>query len=282
MKSESIKNLAEALSKAQSEFKAVPFNAVNGFLKNKYADLGAIIESTKPVLTSNGLSVSQFPISVDEKIGVTTILMHSSGEWIENTISMSVGEERGKSAAQAAGSIITYLRRYSLASALGIYSDEDDDGQPATGKPANRPAAVSRPATNTSKPAAELGGVVKTEVLRITPEKLKEFIAKKANGVHKSQTCSKEQRGLLVGMLNEIFQNSNEANQESDRKEFCNWLVGFASTKDIPDNFVLSMLDWIAAEKDSGGAYCPSVDAVKEAHAALVVAREEAGQMAIL
>ena len=49
-KSESIQNLAAALAKAQAEFPAVPFNAVNPFLKNKYADLGAVIETARPVL----------------------------------------------------------------------------------------------------------------------------------------------------------------------------------------------------------------------------------------
>jgi len=46
----------------------------------------------------------------------------------ESTASLQLGEERGKSLAQVAGSIVTYLRRYPLASILGMYADEDGDG----------------------------------------------------------------------------------------------------------------------------------------------------------
>lgn len=127
-KSETVMKLATALSKAQGELKAAQMNATNPFLKNRYADLGAIIEAAKPTLAKHGLSVSQMPTSTADRIGVTTILLHESGEWIEDTITLPLGDERGKSLAQVAGSVITYLRRYSLASVIGMYADEDVDG----------------------------------------------------------------------------------------------------------------------------------------------------------
>jgi len=126
-RSESIKNLALALHKAQEEMGRVNFDAVNPFLKNQYATLGAIIESSKPVLIKNGLSVSQPVISDNGNIGITTILMHISGEYIESTATISVEDQKGLSLAQAAGAIITYLRRYSLAAILNLYADEDTD-----------------------------------------------------------------------------------------------------------------------------------------------------------
>jgi hypothetical protein len=143
-KSESIKELATALSKAQGEMPAVQFNAVNPFLKNKYADLGAIIATSKPILAKHGLSVSQMSGGDGDTVSVTTVLMHQSGEWMESTMSLKIGDEKGKSTAQVAGSIITYLRRYSLASILGMYADEDGDGNdPQPQKPA--PKKAERP-----------------------------------------------------------------------------------------------------------------------------------------
>lgn len=127
-KSESIANLAPALAKAQAEFPAVKFDSTNPFLKNGYASLGAIIHDAKPVLAKYGLAVSQLTFGSDGVAGIETVLMHNSGEWISQTVSMPMADERGKSSAQVLGSIITYLRRYSLASVLGIYSDEDGDG----------------------------------------------------------------------------------------------------------------------------------------------------------
>lgn len=150
-KSDSIQNLAKALCAAQGEMKPAAFNATNPFLKNKYADLGAIIETAQPVLRKYGLSYCQ-PVSGNgEAITLTTLLMHESGEWIEETVSLPLNEEKGKSQAQAAGSVITYLRRYSLASMLGVYADEDTDGN----EPERKPAQAQRPAPVNGKPAAE-------------------------------------------------------------------------------------------------------------------------------
>lgn len=132
MKSEKLDQLAIALSKAQGEMPTVPMNAVNPFLRNRYADLAEMIKVATPVLAKNGLAISQQAISNDGHVGVTTTLIHTSGQWIEDTISLPLGEEKGKSLAQVAGSIITYLRRYSYGAIVGLATDEDTDGnQPA-------------------------------------------------------------------------------------------------------------------------------------------------------
>lgn len=127
-KSESIQNLAAALVKAQAEMPAVPFNKTNPFLKNRYADLGAIIETAQPILAKHGLAVSQLCSTDGDRVGVETVLIHTSGEWIGSTMDIPATEERGKSSAQVAGSLVTYVRRYALAAILGMYADEDQDG----------------------------------------------------------------------------------------------------------------------------------------------------------
>ena len=140
--SNSIGALAAALAKAQGEIKAAQMNAVNPFLKNKYADLGDVIAAIRAPLASNGIAYTQFPTSAGASIGITTTLMHSSGEWMRDTIYLDMGEERGKSQAQVMGSIITYLRRYALASIAGVYADEDTDGnnpQPRAPQPRPEP-----------------------------------------------------------------------------------------------------------------------------------------------
>ena len=142
--SETIGKLAEALSRAQAEMHAAKFNAVNPFLKNNYADLGSIIDTAKPTLGKYGLAVTQHPFNDGDRVGVETVLTHASGEWISSSLSLPLAEEKGKSGAQVAGSIITYLRRYTLSAVLGMYSDEDTDGnsepKPAEAKPAAKVA----------------------------------------------------------------------------------------------------------------------------------------------
>jgi hypothetical protein len=143
--SETINELATALALAQAKMPPARFNQTNPFLHSEYADLGAVIEASRAVLADNGLAVSQLVIGGDGSVGVETILMHKSGQWIASAISLPTGDEKGKSQAQVAGSIISYLRRYSLASMLGIYADKDDDG--------NKPAAKVEQPAPTKKPA---------------------------------------------------------------------------------------------------------------------------------
>jgi len=138
-KSESIKELATALNKAQSEMSGAKKGKVNPFFKSKYANLEEVISCAKEALFNNGLSVSQFPVTQDNKAGVTTLLMHSSGEFIEDTLLLTCA----KNDPQGMGSAITYARRYAYQSVLGIPS-EDDDGNNAS-KPA-KPTYTAPPA----------------------------------------------------------------------------------------------------------------------------------------
>ena len=122
-KSESIKNLAIAMCKAQSEMGGAHKGADNPFFKTKYADLKEVVKAVKEPFASNGLSYVQFPINDGDKIGVETMLMHDSGEWLMNSFTVKASKQD----AQGAGSVITYCRRYGLQAVAGIPS-EDDDG----------------------------------------------------------------------------------------------------------------------------------------------------------
>ena len=127
-KSESITHLAAALALAQAEMPVAVFDAQNKFLNNKYASLGAVIEASRPILAKHKLSLMQFPISDASGIGVESVLTHESGEFVAERVVIPLTEEKGKTKVQCAGSTLTYLRRYSWAAILGMYSDEDSDG----------------------------------------------------------------------------------------------------------------------------------------------------------
>jgi hypothetical protein len=112
------------------------------------------------------------------KIGVTTLLGHSSGQWIESTFHV----EPARFDAQGAGSAVTYLRRYSLMSILGIAA-EDDDGEGAVAGP---PPAAAKFTPAVRKPGGDTDRA-RTAVVRIRNEiqnavYLEELDAKGING----------------------------------------------------------------------------------------------------
>lgn len=124
-RSDSIKEISEALKQFQSEMEPVIKKAKNPYYKSKYADLPGIIEASKQLLVKNNLSFSQIPVGDG---GLYTILMHKSGEWIGGSFTMSPVDKKP----QTYGSMITYMRRYALGAILGIATEEDDDGNEAS------------------------------------------------------------------------------------------------------------------------------------------------------
>ena len=124
-KSESIASLSKALVLAQSKFPQVTFNSTNPYYNSSYADLGAVIQTAKPIMAECGLAVSQLVEGEGGQVGITTMLVHESGEFISSFVTIPV---EGKNIAQESGKAITYLRRYALSAILGLFSDADNDG----------------------------------------------------------------------------------------------------------------------------------------------------------
>lgn len=151
-KSDSIKEIASAIGNFQKEMTPIDRDAEANY--GRYATLGNILKHIKKPMIDNGLSFSQL-IDGDS---ITTVIMHSSGEWVSSTGNMKLE----KQTAQGQGSAITYARRYHLSAALGLDTDEDDDGAAAeTQKPAQKVAA---------KPVekdAELKARIKTHLVEL-------------------------------------------------------------------------------------------------------------------
>lgn len=124
-----MKNLATALVAFRSECPAIKRTKKNPHFKNMYAPLETIREVVDPILAKHGLVVMQFPVSDDAKAGVVTRVMHTSGEFLEETFLLPLA----KNDPQGACSAVTYARRYGLSGALGLVTEDDDDGNSASG-----------------------------------------------------------------------------------------------------------------------------------------------------
>ncbi len=235
-KSEQINELATALAKVQASIKPAPFDATNPFFKSKYASLGSVIEVAK-VLSEHGLSYSQMPVSDGWNIGVENILMHESGQWISQTLLVPMDTD-SKNPVQEAGKIITYARRYGLASMLGIYSDEDNDGNDRA-VPERQPEIKMKvvPEPTADRPYA--------------PVQLKERLAEIAKT---QKDATEKQMALLARKLEEELGDARHGVQ--------NFLFGNDSLTECDGKLINAGLKWLDISKD--GSFSVSAMAKKE------------------
>lgn len=149
--SEQIGELAAALVKAQGELKHAVKCATNPHFKSSYADLQSIVDVSRPTLAKHGLAVVHGCESADGAVvTVTCRLVHTGGQWMESSLAL----RPTKPDPQGIGSAITYGRRYTLASIIGV-ATEDDDGNaasvPAAPPQAQRSAAPKPVASDPRK-----------------------------------------------------------------------------------------------------------------------------------
>lgn len=277
-KSEQVNELAAALSKTQAALTRARESATNPFLKNSYADLGDVWDAAREPMTANGLSVAQFPTSASDAIGLTTVLMHASGQWIEDTVYLPLSDERGKSQAQVAGSIISYLRRYGLSAVLGIVTGEDDDGNAGSDprQPRHKPKptqdkrgnaspqsqakrAAKRPAANGVDPAGA----------RTAAETKAALIAAAMDG--SAEPASDKQLKYVRSSVSSLVES------DADKAKLLLFhIYGVDSSSDLTGGQASALIDWIGAT--AANKYTPSEAAQLEAHRLLRAFEVEAGQ----
>jgi hypothetical protein len=174
MTSEEIKsslNVIKAVIEIQKKMKAIERTTDNTFFKSKYAPLEEVMKVIQPLLSEFDLALMHFAeteqtpeevIETKEKNGetltkrwtmwvvkVTTMLIHSSGEFMKDQLVIPVY----KPDAQSIGQTITYARRYSILSMLAATTiGEDADGFTGDGDGEGQPARVER-GTKTPEPS---------------------------------------------------------------------------------------------------------------------------------
>jgi hypothetical protein len=144
-KSESIQNIAPAYAKFQATVEPPTKNKTNNHIGNSYSTLDEIIETIKKPMADNELFFIQDSKTEDGKVSVQTTIYHSSGEYFEfEWIHLTPT----KDTPQQIGSAWTYARRYSLSSALGIASVEDDDGNSSSQPQGSNNSGQRQPQSN--------------------------------------------------------------------------------------------------------------------------------------
>jgi hypothetical protein len=149
------KHVSAALVAAQSKIRNVPFDSTNPHFGSKFVSLAAVLDAVRPILSAHGLALFQPASTANGMVQVSTVFMHESGEQVAfPPLALPITE---KTTAQALGSMVTYLRRYSLTAAVGIAGDEDTDGNDVS-QPAQQPARRSAPVDAPQAVPASGGG----------------------------------------------------------------------------------------------------------------------------
>jgi hypothetical protein len=184
--SETIGKVSAAFVAAQSDMNGLRKDGKNPFFSSNYITLDSILEYVRPILTAHGIALLQSNSGVlqntdNEIVGltVTTRLQHSSGEWIENEVTLPVTarvDRTGKAQPldpQSLGSGLTYGRRYALTALLGIGAEVDDDGNAASRtkewKQQAAPKAAPAPAPKTEVPLLQQ---YREQVIRLWGDKV--------------------------------------------------------------------------------------------------------------
>jgi hypothetical protein len=152
------KAYAAAIADAKAEFKAinksrlVDFTTQRGRTNYRFEDLTDIADAIDEALSKHGLSYRwHTDCTTPTNVTVTCIISHRDGYSVENSLSSTPDQTGNKNPAQALGSVVTYLERYTLKAALGLTASvDDDDGQGAgfkkdpisSGKPPAAPIVV--------------------------------------------------------------------------------------------------------------------------------------------
>ena len=125
-----MKEIAAAFVEAQKELPLVIAKETDGIIRDgqrrKYAGLENIIEKVRPILNKHGISVLQPGRIEDGQYICRTILLHTSGETIEGEWPVQGAKDAKLHPDQCLGLGLSFARRYSLPSILGIGTGEQD------------------------------------------------------------------------------------------------------------------------------------------------------------
>ena len=232
-------NIYKALVEFQKNTESqVDFDSTNPYFSSRYASLGAVIEVISNNAPKYELAWYQQPVGNGGMVGVETTIVHTSGESISNTIMVPLSGT-SKNIAQEAGTIITYLRRYALVSAFGLYADEDDDGNSAGTKRHDEKSGGGEAEKKRDDKDKDAEPVKRP----YEPEQLAKVIAKFAE---RTTPATSKDRQIFVAALDDfVFKD------EDLRHRVQKFLLGKESITEADPKMVASACSWLKPSYDN-------------------------------
>ena len=220
-----------ALSRFQSQIPAIPksqiarVSSAKGNYSYRYADLADIQRAIAPALADCGLSVSFDTAQDPGGYLIQAKIHHTGGHSETTTFRVPVDDKARMNSAQAAGSALTYGRRYALTAALGIVTaEDDDDGHAITTAPVPPPVPTGAPQPGRHSAAPISAPQHKLLEARITAmdldrDRLKNWLARAWNVQHLAEIPADKYAELLIRMESWAARAYAEGQQASGREE---------------------------------------------------------------
>lgn len=182
--SENIVEISKAMNLAQREMRPAIKDSTNPHFRSKYSDLASVMDAIREPIGNNGLSIWQDATLQELGVSVTTRIVHVSGQWVEfGPLTIPIG----KKDAHAVGSACSYGKRYALCAALGVVSDDDDDGNKAV-------SSYNKSDTNVNHKKVD------TKTMQITKQPIQDQVAESDNVI---ETITKEQWDSLKKLISQ-------------------------------------------------------------------------------
>ena len=202
----------------------------------RYADLADIQRAIAPALADCGLSVS-FDTAQDPGGYVIQAKIHHVGGHSEvTTFRVPIDDKTRMNSAQAAGSALTYGRRYALTAALGIVTaEDDDDGHAITAAPVPPPAPTGAPQPGRHSAAPISAAQHRLLEARITAmgldrDRLKNWLARAWHVQHLAEIPADKYAELLIRIETWAARDYAEEQQASGREQTnAEWLADYAA-----------------------------------------------------
>ena len=187
--------LTKALIAFHKDVDKIDKNARGNY--GKFADLSNVLSTVTPALHANGLAVTQTFL----EDSLVTTLHHISGETLSSTCKLIICD--GRNMTQEWGKAVTFQRRYSIVSLLGLVADMDTDAE------AEAPPSTKTTPTQPNPSQAFQAGQKAIKAAK-TLDSLSDLSKRVAERFDKKDLSKQEYDDLLKLLLN----------KESELKEF--------------------------------------------------------------
>jgi pyruvate/2-oxoglutarate dehydrogenase complex dihydrolipoamide acyltransferase (E2) component len=247
--SETASKVSAALVAAQSEIGNVPFDSVNPHFGSKFVSLAGVLAAVRPVLNRHGIMLMQPAATEGGVIRVQTVFLHSSGEQVSlPALTMPMTDKMN---AQNCGSVVTYLRRYSLCAALAIAGDEDEDGN------ADATIRGSTPAKAGAQSSGNSGQLVARPSKPAAPAE--SATARRADHVPAKPAAPAPARTMGVDVIGTVVYVKSEPG-EKNGKPYTKHRIGIKKQGDTETTWLTSFSDAVGeaatAENKTGTVMC--------------------------